>query len=88
LNQRKSMPQFQNYTKATEVTDTYVELIDALVARRNELGLSQERLALEIGCTISLIHKWEQYKRVPSGFMLTCWLDALGVKIKVCAYSD
>ena len=88
MSQRKSMPQFQNYTKATEVTDSYVELIDALVARRNELGLSQERLALEIGCTISLIHKWEQYKRVQSGFMLTCWLDALGVKIKVCSYED
>ena len=29
------------------------------------------------------IHKWEQYKRVPSGFLLSCWLDALGLKIKV-----
>ena len=85
---KKSMPQLQNYQKITDATDSYVDLIDQLVARRHDKGWSQEALAAEIGCTNSLIHKWEQYKRVPSGFMLTCWLDALGVKIKVCGYKD
>jgi len=77
------MQTFQNYQKPTIVTEAYVDFVDQLVARRHELGLTQERLAMNIGCTISLIHKWEQYKRVPSGFMLTCWLDALALKIEV-----
>ena len=45
--------------------------------------MSQEQLSFEIGCAKSLIHKWEQYKRVPSGFMLGCWVEALGLQIKV-----
>jgi len=77
------MQTFQNYQKPTIVTEAYVDFVDQLVARRHELGLTQERLAMNIGCTTSLIHKWEQYKRVPSGFMLTCWLDALALKIEV-----
>ena len=40
-------------------------------------------LRYDIGCTESLIHKWEQHKRVPSGFLFACWLDALGLTIKV-----
>jgi len=78
------MTTFENYSKETEVTDSYSLMVTALVERRNDLGYSQETLADMIGCTTSLVHKWEQYKRVPSGFMLTCWLDALGVEIKVC----
>lgn len=78
------MTTFENYSKETEVTDSYSLMVNSLVDRRNDLGYSQEALADMIGCTTSLIHKWEQYKRVPSGFMLTCWLDALGVEIKIC----
>ena len=69
---------FQNYLVETEVSNTYESFIDKLILRRQSLKLSQEALAERIGCTASLVHKWEQYKRVPSGFMLTCWLDALG----------
>ena len=50
---------------------------------RNERGISQEKLAHSIGCTVSLIHKWETHKRIPSGFMLMCWLDALGYEIEI-----
>ena len=73
------------YVTETKVTDSYANLIDQLVQKRNELGYSQEKLADRVGCASSLIHKWEQYKRVPSGFMLTCWLDALGCKIEICS---
>ena len=76
------MQTFQNYQKPTVVTEAYVDFVDQLVARRHELGLTQERLAMNIGCTTSLIHKWEQYKRVPSGFMLMCWLEALEYDIE------
>ena len=82
------MTTFENYSKETEVTDSYSLMVNSLVERRNDLGYSQEALADTIGCTTSLIHKWEQYKRVPSGFMLTCWLDALGVEIKICPKSS
>lgn len=79
------MTTFDNYVNETPVTDSYARMVEQLVDRRNELGYSQEVLADMIGCTTSLIHKWEQYKRVPSGFMLTCWLDALGCTIEVCS---
>lgn len=58
-------------------------MVSALIDARSERSLSQEALAELIGCTSSLIHKWEQHKRVPSGFMLICWLDALGYDIEV-----
>jgi len=63
---------------------TYNDMITQLIDRRNQIGLSQEKLAFDIGCTPSLIHKWEQHKRVPSGFMLACWLDALGCTFEIC----
>lgn len=77
------MPTFRNYKNETEVTVSYEEMIQALVDRRLELGISQDALAEKIGCTNSLVHKWEQFKRVPSGFMLTCWLDALGAELTI-----
>lgn len=61
----------------------YEIMVDQLIKRRHELGISQEQLSFDIGCAKSLIHKWEQYKRVPSGFMLGCWVEALGLQITV-----
>jgi ribosome-binding protein aMBF1 (putative translation factor) len=61
----------------------YDQIIQMLVEARHEQGLSQEKLAHKIGCTESLIHKWEQHKRIPSGFFLMCWLDALGYDVEV-----
>jgi transcriptional regulator with XRE-family HTH domain len=57
--------------------------MEGLIHARNEQGYSQEALAYNIGCTVSLIHKWETHKRIPSGFMLMCWLDALGYEIEI-----
>ena len=54
-----------------------------LVEARHETGLSQSQLADVIGCTESLIHKWEQHKRIPSGFLFMWWLDALGYDVEV-----
>ena len=69
--------------KNTRLSQNYDQLIKMLVKARHEKKLSQPDLAKIIGCTESLIHKWEQHKRVPSGFLFTCWLDALGLTIKV-----
>jgi len=66
----------------------YEIMVHQLIKRRHELGLSQEALSFDIGCAKSLIHKWEQYKRVPSGFMLGCWVEALGLQITVTEKSE
>lgn len=58
-------------------------MVATLANLRNEQGVSQEELAHRIGCASSLVHKWEQFKRVPSGFMFVCWLDALEVEVQI-----
>ena len=58
-------------------------MITMLIEARHKKKLSQDKLAGIIGCTESLVHKWEQHKRVPSGFFLMCWLDALGYDIEI-----
>lgn len=78
--------QSKNYTyynRPVTIPKDYELLVKELTAARSEQSLSQEALAHKVGCTVSLIHKWETNKRIPSGFMLTCWLDALGYDIEV-----
>ena len=58
-------------------------MVATLANLRNEQGVSQEELAQKIGCASSLVHKWEQFKRVPSGFMFVCWLDALEAEVQI-----
>lgn len=69
-------------TKRPSVPNNYEILVKLLIEARHERGLSQESLARKIGCTESLVHKWEQFKRMPSGFMLMCWLEALEYDIE------
>ncbi len=69
-------------TKRPSVPNNYEILVKLLIEARHERGLSQENLARKIGCTESLVHKWEQFKRMPSGFMLMCWLEALEYDIE------
>ena len=75
--------QLTHYTEPKQNTTSWQEIVTSLVEIRKARGLSQEALAHEIGCASSLIHKWEQYKRVPSGFMFACWIDALQAQIKI-----
>ena len=70
------------------MNDEYKSMVEQLVIYRHEVKLSQEDLAAIIGVTNSLVHKWEQYKRIPSGFMLSCWVDSLGCKIEVTKKQD
>ena len=69
--------------KQPRLPSNYDLIIKMLVEARHETGLSQSQLADVIGCTESLIHKWEQHKRIPSGFLFMCWLDALGYDVEV-----
>ena len=77
------MKSFTHFNKPVSIPQNYDLLVSELIAARYEQSLSQEALAHKIGCTVSLIHKWETNKRIPSGFMLMCWLDSLGYKIEV-----
>ena len=58
-------------------------IVTRLVEERHRQALSQEALAHRIGCASSLIHKWEQFKRLPSGFLFLCWLQALDCEVEV-----
>lgn len=75
--------EFTHFAKPVKIPTEYEELVEVLIDARKSKGISQEQLAFTIGCTTSLIHKWETRKRIPSGFMLTCWLDALEYEIEV-----
>ena len=77
------MKTFTHFKESITIPQHYNELIESLAHVRNERGISQEKLAHSIGCTVSLIHRWETHKRIPSGFMLMCWLDALGYEIEI-----
>ena len=77
------MKNFTHFKQPVNIPSNYENLVSELIYARSERSLSQEALAHEIGCTVSLIHKWETHKRIPSGFMLMCWLDALGYEIEI-----
>ena len=77
------MKNFTHFNKPVSIPSDYDQMVSDLVSARSEQSLSQEALADKIGCTVSLIHKWETHKRIPSGFMLMCWLDALDYEIEV-----
>jgi DNA-binding transcriptional regulator YiaG len=56
-------------------------LVTQLIARRKELGYSQRELGEIIGITDYLLAKWEGGHRRPSGFLLWCWAESLGVRL-------
>ena len=64
------------------MNDEYKSMVEQLVIYRHEEKLSQEDLAAIIGVTNSLVHKWEQYKRIPSGSCCRVGLIHLVAKSK------
>lgn len=64
-------------------SEHWESVVGSLVSIRKEQGITQEVLADKIGCASSLVHKWECYKRFPSGFLLICWAEALGAQIQI-----
>ncbi len=63
-------------------------LIQQLRERREKLGLTQVKLQELIGVADNLVAKWEVGMRKPSGFLLFCWADALGCKLKLVEKSE
>jgi transcriptional regulator with XRE-family HTH domain len=61
----------------------YHSLVEALRARREELGLSQIDVDEKIGVTRGQTGKWELGERKPRAFLLGCWADALDVELTI-----
>tara|TARA_R110000824_G_scaffold120059_5_gene274665 strand:+ start:1965 stop:2210 length:246 start_codon:yes stop_codon:yes gene_type:complete len=59
------------------------DLISQLIKRREQLNISQEKLNETIGVADNLVGKWECGMRLPSGFLLYCWSQALNLRIEL-----
>jgi len=73
-----------NYPKKTR-TDFLKDVVLLLIARRLELGITQDELNHELGVADRLVSKWECGTRTPTSFHLYCWADALESMITVTA---
>jgi len=60
----------------------YADLIAALCQRRRDAGISQADLDIVLGCAPGYVSKMECGDRRPGAFMLSCWSDALGLKLE------
>ena len=78
-----SLNDYTYFSKPLTIPKDYEVMVQKLIDARFTQGLSQETLAHKIGCTVSIVHKWETHKRIPSGFLLFCWLEALGYELTV-----
>ncbi|KAB8155082.1 helix-turn-helix domain-containing protein [Kordia sp. TARA_039_SRF] len=52
-------------------------IVSQLVARRKELGLTQDDVNDLLGVADRLVSKWECGSRTPTSFNLHCWAEAL-----------
>tara|TARA_R100001530_G_scaffold54610_1_gene40287 strand:+ start:3675 stop:3926 length:252 start_codon:yes stop_codon:yes gene_type:complete len=77
------MPQQGRRKNPQKVEEFTKDLISKLIKRREELNISQEKLNEKIGVADNLVAKWECGMRLPSGFLLYCWTQALNLKIEL-----
>ena len=66
---------------AAEARAADARLASRLAQARHDAGLSQEALARAVGCSASVVPKWEAGNRRPSLPMLRRLADALGVTL-------
>jgi len=62
---------------------SFETLITQLVDRRRSLSISQLQLDHIIGTTAGHVAKWESGNRRPTGYLLFCWAQALGLEVKL-----
>lgn len=58
-------------------------LIQQLIDRRHQLGLSQLETDERIGAPYGMVAKWETGWRKPTAFNLFCWAQALDCTITI-----
>ena len=61
----------------------YASLVDQLRSRRQELGLTQLDVAMDVGVSDYMVAKWERMLKMPTSFGLMCWCHSLGVSLAV-----
>lgn len=61
----------------------YGSLINQLATARRQRSLSQSDLDALLGVSDGMVGKWESFARMPSAFMLMCWLSALNVQLLI-----
>ncbi len=59
------------------------DLIDALVRRREQIGVSQKAVGKTLGLSRSTVGHWERRIRTPHYEHLTAWAAALGCQLTV-----
>ena len=82
---------YKNHVKATdraekgnmEIIEELTSLISSIIARRNELGMSQRDLAAECGLPQSSIARIESLKTVPKLDTLLKLMHPLGLKLQM-----
>lgn len=73
-----------NYPPKTRA-DFLKEVVELLVQRRLQLGITQDELNHMLGVADRLVSKWECGVRTPSSFHLYCWADALESQMTIVA---
>ena len=61
----------------------YGALIAELAQARRRLSMTQEQLDHVLGVSPGMVAKWESFARMPGGFMLACWCNALDVDLTI-----
>jgi len=67
----------------TTRTDFLGDIINQLILRRKELGLTQDDIDAIMGNADRLCSKWECGDRSPTGFNLFCWVEVLQSTLKI-----
>lgn len=67
----------------TERQGNLKKVVRQLAERRKELGITQLELDKIIGLTDGHVAKWESHVRIPTGWMLSCWVEALQCDIEL-----
>jgi len=60
--------------------DFLKNIVDQLILRRQNLGLTQDKVDVLMGNADRCISKWECGDRTPTSFNLVCWADALNLE--------
>lgn len=82
---------YKNHVKATdhaiksdiEIIEELTSLISSIIAKRNELGMSQRDLAAECGLPQSSVARVESLKTVPKLDTLLKLMRPLGLKLQI-----
>ena len=61
----------------------YRRLIGLLVARRQQLKLTQVDVNTRMRLGDNLVNRWENFRRFPKGPMLIRWARALGLSLDI-----